>query len=175
MSSSDVFTDEREKLQGFLIKLELYIRFNQAKFTTEMNKDLYTVAYLKNAAFDWVNLKLHEFLKKSVRERKADKESVFSNFKKFKKELRKAFSVIDEKWAAEWWLHILKMNWSAAKYAVKFQHITALTDWDDDILVSQYYWELNETIKDEIVRRECSEKLQEMIDIFINIDSQQWE
>jgi len=52
MSSSDVFTDEREKLQGFLIKLELYIRFNQAKFTTEMNKDLYTVAYLKNAAFD---------------------------------------------------------------------------------------------------------------------------
>ena len=171
----DVFTDKRGKLWGFLTKLKLYIKFNQAKFTTEMNKGLYTVAYLKNAAFDWVDPKLHEFLKKSVRKREADKESVFDNFKKFKVELRKAFSVVDEKWAAEQWLHTLKMNQSAAKYAAEFQCIAVLTDWDDDALVSQYYWGLNETIKDEIARREHSEKLQEMIDTFINIDSWQWE
>jgi len=52
VSSPDVFTDKKEKLQGFLTKLKLYIKFNQAKFTTEMNKDLYTVVYLKNAAFN---------------------------------------------------------------------------------------------------------------------------
>jgi hypothetical protein len=97
----DAFTDERGKLRGFLAKLELYIEFNQAKFTTEMDKGLYTVAYLKDAAFDWVDPKLHEFLEKSVREREADKESVFGNFKKFKEELRKAFGVVDEKRAAE--------------------------------------------------------------------------
>jgi len=97
----DAFTDERGKLRGFLAKLELYIGFNQAKFTTEMDKGLYTVAYLKDAAFDWVDPKLHEFLEKSVRKREADKESVFGNFKKFKEELRKAFGVVDEKRAAE--------------------------------------------------------------------------
>jgi len=52
VSTSDVFTDEREKLQAFLIKLELYIEFNQAKFRSEMNKGLFTVLYLKDAAFD---------------------------------------------------------------------------------------------------------------------------
>jgi len=52
ISALNVFTDEREKLQAFLIKLELYIEFNQVKFRSEMNKGLFTVLYLKNAAFD---------------------------------------------------------------------------------------------------------------------------
>jgi len=52
ISALNVFTDEREKLQAFLIKLELYIGFNQAKFRFKMNKGLFTILYLKNAAFD---------------------------------------------------------------------------------------------------------------------------
>ena len=48
----NVFTDKREKLQAFLTKLELYIEFNQAKFRFKMNKGLFTVLYLKDAAFD---------------------------------------------------------------------------------------------------------------------------
>jgi len=52
VSALNVFTDEREKLQAFLIKLKLYIEFNQVKFRSEMNKDLFTVLYLKNAAFN---------------------------------------------------------------------------------------------------------------------------
>jgi hypothetical protein len=67
------------------------------------------------------------------------------------------------------------MDKSAAKYAAEFQRIAALTDWDDDALVSQYYWGLNETIKDEIARMDRPEELQDMIDTFINIDSRQWE
>jgi len=52
VSAFNVFTDEREKLQAFLIKLELYIEFNQMKFKFKMNKGLFTVSYLKNAAFN---------------------------------------------------------------------------------------------------------------------------
>jgi len=47
-------------------------------------------------------------------------------------------------------------------------------NWDDDALVLQYYWGLNETIKDEIVRMNWPEKLQNMINTFININSHQW-
>ncbi len=65
VSALNVFTDEREKLWAFLVKLKLYIEFNQTKFRSEMNKDLFTVSYLKNAAFNWVDLKLHEFLDKT--------------------------------------------------------------------------------------------------------------
>jgi len=52
VSTLNAFTDEREKLQAFLVKLKLYIEFNQAKFRFKMNKGLFTVLYLKNAAFN---------------------------------------------------------------------------------------------------------------------------
>jgi len=84
---------------------------------------------------------------------------IFSDFKKFKKELWKTFRVIDEKRAAEWQLYTLKINKSAAKYSVKFQCITVLIDWDDNVLILQYYWELSEDIKDKIVWRDWSEEL----------------
>ncbi len=140
-----------------------------------MNKGLFTVSYLKNAAFNWVNLKLHEFLDKTLKKWMNNKKFIFSNYKKFKNELWRAFKVVNKKWAAERWLHILKMNKLTVKYAAEFQQIAALMNWDNDALVLQYYWELNETIKDEIVRMNWPEKLQNMINIFINIDSHQWE
>jgi len=159
----DAFTDERGKLQAFLIKLKLYIEFNQTKFRSEMDKGLFTVSYLKDAAFDWIDLKLHEFLDKTSKKQMNNKKSIFSNYKKFKDELWRAFKIVDEKQAAERWLHILKMNKSAVKYAAEFQWIAALMNWDNDALVLQYYWGLNETIKDEIVRMNWPEKLQNMI------------
>jgi len=171
----NAFTGERGKLRAFLAKLKLYIGFNQAKFRSEMNKGLFTVLYLKDAAFDWVNPKLHEFLDKTLKKQMNNKKSIFSNYKKFKDELWRAFEVVNKKQAAKRQLHILKMNKSAAKYAAEFQQIAALTDWDDDALVLQYYWGLNETIKDEIARMDWPEELQDMINTFININSQQWE
>ncbi len=171
----NAFTDEREKLWAFLIKLKLYIEFNQTKFRFKMNKGLFTVSYLKNAAFNWVDLKLHKFLNKTLKKWMNNKKFIFSNYKKFKNKLWRAFKIVNKKQAAKRWLHILKMNKSAVKYAAEFQWIAALTDWDDDALVLQYYWGLNKTIKDEIVRMNQPEELQNMINIFINIDSCQWE
>jgi len=49
---SDVFSSEYRKLQSFLTKLNLYIDFNQKKFNFKMNKDLYMIIYLKDAAFN---------------------------------------------------------------------------------------------------------------------------
>jgi len=170
----NVFTDKREKLWVFLIKLKLYIEFNQAKFRSEMNKGLFTVSYLKNAVFNWVNLKLHKFLDKTSKKWINNKKFIFSNYKKFKDELQRAFRVVNKKQAAKRQLHILKINKSTVKYVAKFQWIAALMNWDDDTLVLQYYWGLNKTIKDKIVRINWSEKLQNMINTFINIDSYQW-
>jgi len=158
-----------------LIKLKLYIEFNQVKFRFKMNKGLFTVLYLKDAAFDWVDLKLHKFLDKTSKKQMNNKKFIFNNYKKFKNELQRAFRVVDKKQVAERQLHILKMNKSTAKYAAEFQWIAALMNWDDNALVLQYYWGLNKTIKDEIVRMDQPEELQNIINIFININSCQWE
>ncbi len=42
------------------------------------------------------------------------------------------------------------MNKLAVKYLIKFQYIVILTDWDDNVLILQYYWELSKSIKNEI-------------------------
>jgi len=55
-----------------------------------------------------------------------NKKSIFSNYKKFKKELQRAFKVVDKKQAAKRRLHILKMNKLTVKYAAEFQQIAAL-------------------------------------------------
>ncbi len=170
----NVFTDKRGKLRAFLVKLELYIEFNQTKFRSEMNKGLFTVSYLKNAAFNWVDLKLHEFLDKTSKKWMNNKKFIFNNYKKFKNELQRAFKVVNKKQAAERQLHILKMNKLTVKYAAEFQRIAALMNWDNNALVLQYYWGLNETIKDEIAKMNRPEELQNMINIFININSCQW-
>jgi len=49
-----------------------------------------------------------------------------------------------------------------------------LIKWKNKTFTLQYYWELKDIIKDEIVWMNRSENLQRMIDVFINIDSQQW-
>jgi hypothetical protein len=88
ISTQCIHRQER-KLWAFLIKLKLYIEFNQTKFRSEMNKGLFTVLYLKNAAFDWVNLKLHEFLDKTSKKWMNNKKFIFNDYKKFKNELQK--------------------------------------------------------------------------------------
>jgi hypothetical protein len=42
-----------------------------------MDKGLFTVLYLKDAAFDWVNLKLHEFFDKTLKKWMNNKKFIF--------------------------------------------------------------------------------------------------
>ncbi len=97
VSALNAFTGEKGKLQAFLIKLKLYIEFNQVKFRFEMNKGLFTILYLKNAAFNWVNLKLHEFLDKTLKKWMNNKKFIFDDYKKFKNELWRAFKIVNKK------------------------------------------------------------------------------
>ena len=136
----DIFTNEWEKLQVFLTKLKLYIEFNHKKFKFKMNKKLYTVFLLKNAVFNWVNFKLHEFLDKTIKKRNEDKKSIFDNYRKFKEKLWWVFEIADEKWAAKQHIHILWQNESVIKYSTEFQQIVTLIKWNNEALTSQYYW-----------------------------------
>jgi len=72
-----------------------------------MNKKLYTVFLLKNAVFNWVNFKLHEFFDKTVKKRNENKELIFNDYWKFKKKLHWVFKIINKKQAAKWWLYVL--------------------------------------------------------------------
>ena len=94
---------------------------------------------------------LQEFLEKSPKEKREDT-SIISNYAQYKKEIKKHFGVVNEAQAAEMKLLSLRQKHGAAEYAVEFQHITSLTNWDDSILTTLYYWGLREFIKNKIAR-----------------------
>ena len=66
-----------------------------------MNKKLYTVFLLKNAAFNWVDFKLHKFLDKTLKKKIEDRKLIFDDYEKFKKELWWVFEIINEKQTAK--------------------------------------------------------------------------
>ena len=124
--------------------------------------------------FNWIEVTLQEFLEKSLKKKREDT-SIISNYVSYKKEIKKHFGVVNEAQAAETKLLSLWQKHDAAEYAVKFQCITSLTDWDNSILTALYYWELREFIKNKIARADWPEILQDMVDLVIQIDSCQWE
>jgi hypothetical protein len=141
----------RERSCEPLVKLCYILNSTRQSSDLRWTKACFTVSYLKNAAFNWVGLKLHEFLDKTSKKWMNNKKFIFNNYKKFKNELWRVFKIVDKKWAAEndftFW------RWtSTVKYAAEFQWITALMNWKWWRFSITILWGLNETIKDEIVR-----------------------
>jgi len=68
----------------FLVKLKLYIEFNKKKFSRDLEKTLFTITYLKNAVFDWVNSHLQEFMKMSDEKKAKDENTIFTSFSHYK-------------------------------------------------------------------------------------------
>ena len=163
----------RELLQTYLAQLKLYIEFNISQFSLNQEKTLFRISCLHNKTFNWIEAPLQEFLEKSLQEKRADI-SVISNYACYKKEIKKHFDVVNETQVAEMKLLSLQQKHGAAEYAVKFQHIASLMNWNNSVLTALYYWRLREFIKNKIVRADWPEILQGMVNLVIQIDSCQW-
>ena len=134
----NLYYEECNKLCPYIAQLELYIRFNEQKFSEDQDKTLFGISQLRNTTFNWADLTLIKFLKKNVKGKQADN-SFISDYAQYKVEIKKMFSIVNEWEAAEWKLHTLRQDGLAVTYAAEFQQITALTEWKDSFLNSMFY------------------------------------
>ena len=67
----------------------------------------------------------------------------------------------------------LQQQESAVTYAAEFQRIAFKTEWEDVSLITQFYRELKDSVKNNIVKVKQSETLQVMIRLIIQINNQQ--
>ena len=88
---------------------------------------------------------------------------IFNQFSDFKKHIQILFKDIDAEWTVKQMLINLQQWESAAIYAVKFQRIAFKTEWEDISLTAQFYRELKNSIKNNIIKAEQSDTLQVMI------------
>ena len=68
----------------------------------------------------------------------------------------------------------MKQKKSAFIYAADFRQITSILDWNDEIYVLLFYWELKDEIKNKLAKIKWSDDLNDMIKIIIWINNCLW-
>jgi Domain of unknown function (DUF4939) len=58
----DLYYRDKNKLDSFLILIDIYIFFNKYLFGTEAAKIIYTISYLRGIAFNWVKTYVKDFI-----------------------------------------------------------------------------------------------------------------
>ncbi len=160
-SPPDTFDGTRGKLRTFLSQVELCFFLEPRQFSTHQKRVLYSITFLRGAAFDWANVFLRDFLDNMDRtERRNETNEVMESWIKFKERLQQTFGDIDEERTAERRLQSLRQTGSAADYAAQFQRYGTQTEWDDAALTAQFYKGLKDHVKDDIARGDRPDDLE---------------
>ncbi len=175
ISTSNLYHDDRDKLEAYLVQVELYVKRHSSQFKFIEDKVLFAFTYLRDNAFTWFHHYLTNYLQKKSGKREEKTNTMFRDFQAFEKRLRRVFEDIDKKRTAKRQLYNLRQKIFAATYSVSFQHIATNTKWNDAALTSQFYQELREKVKNEIARIDRLVDLQKMIIRAIIINNRQYE
>lgn len=177
------FTGERNRLQGFLLQLKLYIKFNKGRFRSQTEQVLWAVTLLEGKAMNWIEGFLDDYLANSddegvMNERKAEDTTIkiFGSWDGFLSEIRANFGVMDERREAERAIEALRQKGSATAYTRDFQRYSTRTEWGDEALSYAYRKGLKDFVKDELVRHGGTiENLEQLIEAACKIDNDWYE
>ncbi len=175
ISTLNLYHDDQNKLEAYLVQIELYIKRHSSQFKFIENKVLFAFIYLRDNAFTWFHHYLTNYLQKKSEEREEEINTIFRDSQTFEKRLRRVFEDIDKKCTAKHQLYNLRQKIFAATYSISFQHIATNTKWDDAALISQFYQELRKKVKNEIAKIDRLVDLQKMIFRAMIINNRQYE
>ncbi len=175
ISTSNLYHDDRNKLEAYLVQIKLYIKWHSFQFKFIENKVLFAFIYLRDNAFTWFHHYLTNYLQKKSEKREEEINTIFRDSQTFEKRLRRVFEDIDKKCTAEYQLYNLRQKIFAATYSINFQHIAMNTKWDDAALISQFYQRLQKKVKNKIARINKLVDLQKMIFRAMIINNRQYE
>ncbi len=174
ISTLNLYHDDQNKLEAYLVQIELYIKQHSSQFKFIKNKVFFAFIYLRDNAFTWFHHFLMNYLQKKSEKREEKINTIFRDSQMFKLRLRRVFENIDKKCTAKRQLYNLRQKIFAATYSISFQHIVMNTKWNDAILISQFYQKLQEKVKNEITRIDKFNDLQKMIFRAMIIDNRQY-
>ncbi len=175
ISTLNLYHDDQDKLEAYLVQIELYVKRHSFQFKFIENKILFAFIYLRDNAFTWFHHYLTNYLQKKSEKREEEINTIFRDSQTFEKRLRRVFENIDKKCTAEHQLYNLRQKIFAATYSTSFQHIAMNTKWNDAALTSQFYQKLREKVKNEIIRINKLVDLQKMIFKAMIINNRQYE
>lgn len=177
------FSGERNKLQGFLLQLRLYVKFNGDRFRSETEQVLWAVTLLEGKAMNWIEGFLDDYLnltnaKGGINHDKMEDTTIriFETWDGFVSEIKANFGVTDERREAERAIESLRQKGSATSYTRDFQRYSTKTEWGDEALRYQYRKGLKDFVKDELLRTgQKTDTLETLIAAACEIDNAWYE
>ena len=167
---SDYFDEIKEKLRQWLTQMNVYLNAQFYQLRMKDDKIILIINYLIDKTVNWIQSYIN---KKFYSEE--EKNEMFNSYEKFVKKIITIFKSVNSKRKIECKLEHLKQKESASNYVVKFRQIVSVLDWDDEVYVSLFYWELKNEVKNELAKIEWSDNLNNIIRIAVWINNQFWE
>ena len=159
----DIYHEDRNKLNNWLIQIDVYLAFNHV---LKSKRTLFASTFLKDKAKAWLKSQLQKYLDDNE-----DNEKIFANYDKFKKEIRKNFEIVNEKFTTERNLQQITQRIATIEYAIKFQKQIQRIEWNDAIKMIMYRKDLKKSIKDEFMRYDDEiNNLNRLIEASIELD-----
>ncbi len=113
-------------------------------------------------------------LKNKLKDREDEINKVFENFSNFEQAIQRMYENIDAKWVIERQLYDIKQSESTFKYIAAFQSIATEIKWNDSTFTAQFYKELKNVIKNEIIHTNKFATLHAMINKTIMLNNWQY-
>ena len=108
----DVYHEDRNDLNNWLIQLKVYFIFNNV---SQNHKTLFAFIFFKDRAKKWFKFVLKEYLDDDT-----NSEKIFAQFNNFKNEIKRVFDASHEEETAKRIIQHLRQKISAAEYVIKF-------------------------------------------------------
>ncbi len=170
----NLYYEDKDKLDAFLIQVNIYVRAHK-KLSSLYDKILFAFLYFKKDIFKWFKSLIKNHLKNKSEDQEDEINRVFENFSNFEQAIQRMYEDINAKWVIERQLYDIKQSESTFKYIVAFQSIAAKIEWNDLTFTAQFYKELKNVIKNEIIHMNRFATLHAMISKTIMLNNQQYE
>ena len=155
-----------KKLRTFLTQCKLNFRDRPKAFNTDAAKVTFAITFLKGSAFDWFEPYISD----------GSHPPWETDYSEFVQELTENFGPFDAIGDAENELNNLSMadNHRYAKFALTFNRLATLVQWDEKALIFAFYRALPPRIKDEMSRVGRPSTLRALKELARTLDARHW-
>jgi hypothetical protein len=152
ISLPEKFDGSRHTYRGFINQIRLIIKTHSRRYVTTSDKIGLVGTLLKEPALAWFVPLLEE------------ESSLLNDFEKFIKNLEETFGDADKERTAATKIRTLKQGFRpASTYASEFCQLAGDLPWDDEALIDQFHYGLQDDVKDLLLTMEDPDDLNEAI------------
>jgi hypothetical protein len=166
----DLYHGDRDKLEDWLIQVDLYLRFGPKVADDE--KGLLVASFLRGKALKWIKPSMKRYMDDN--DTTGDEINLlFEDYDNFKSKIKAVFGPANEAERAKRMLQNIRQTHAASDYTALFQEYANLTDWDGDVLMTMYRQGLKPWLKQELLRSGANtNELEDLCNEAIRIDNE---